>query len=321
MTPSGADTELRIALMLPCLDEELTLAKVIRDFRSAIPNLEVYVFDNGSTDRSVDIAHAEKVTVVKVSQRGKGNVVQKMFELVEADVYIMADSDDTYDASAAMTLIQPIVDGDADMVVATRLSDYSIRAFRKFHHIGNQLILGLINLIFEGNLSDACSGYRVMSDYFVRNIPLLRGGFEVETELTVYSLMNGFTIKEIPVPYRNRPKNSFSKLNTYRDGYKILKTIARLGCELKPFPFLSIPSVFCFVAAVLLSVIEEPQAAFFSNFLSLLSVSLLASGLVLNALTAKLSELQVLDRRRAQQKRVCSLPQKRKKSGPMSLAS
>ncbi|MFM8315525.1 MAG: glycosyltransferase family 2 protein, partial [Deltaproteobacteria bacterium] len=177
---------LKIALLLPCLNEELTLAQVIRDFRAEIPFLEIYVFDNGSTDRSREIALEEGAKVILVPRRGKGNVVRRMFEAVEADIYIMVDSDSTYDPKGIWKLLAPVLSGQAEMTVGSRVAESS-GAYRKFHQLGNQVIIRLINSIFNSSFTDICSGYRVMTHYFVKNIPLLRKGFEVETELTVYS--------------------------------------------------------------------------------------------------------------------------------------
>src|SRR4051812_38257250 len=164
---------LRVALMLPCLNEELTIAKVIRDFRAELPSIEVYVFDNHSTDRSAAIAKAEGAKVIRVWQRGKGYVVRKMFEAVEADIYVMVDSDDTYDATGLGALIEPLLEEEADMVVASRLTDHSTSAFRKFHRFGNALIIRLINFIFRSSMTDICSGYRAMSRHFVKNVPFM----------------------------------------------------------------------------------------------------------------------------------------------------
>ena len=223
----------KIAVLLPCLNEEPTLGKVIRDFKKQLPMATVYVFDNGSTDRSPQIALENGAELIPVSQRGKGHVVRKMFEAVEADIYVMVDSDDTYDSTRVWDLISPVLDQGMEMTVGSRIAEEQ-SAFRKFHRLGNALIMNLINLLFKSDFTDICSGYRVMSRYFVKNIPLLRDGFEVETELTVYSLINGFSVKEIPLPYGSRPANSFSKLRTFSDGYKVILTIVWLLRDTRP---------------------------------------------------------------------------------------
>lgn len=287
----------KIALMLPCLNEELTLSKVIREFRAEIPAIDVYVFDNGSTDRSREIASAEGAHVVLVPQKGKGHVVRKMFEVVEADFYIMVDSDDTYDAKGIHTLLSPLLRGEADMIVGARLQDFSLKAFRKFHRFGNYLIIKLINFIFGSSLTDICSGYRVMTRNFVKNIPFLRHGFEIETELTVYSLINGFHIKEVALAYRHRPPNSYSKLRTFSDGYKVLLTIVWLARDLRPLLFFATLSLICFFLGTV------PAALFLSQLPTLkigslfLSISLMMTGLILNTLHVRFQELQALGRR------------------------
>lgn len=286
----------KIALLLPCLNEELTLAKVIRDFRKAVPGIEVYVFDNGSTDRSAEIARNENTHLVQVPLRGKGNVVRKMFETVEADIYIMVDSDDTYDASRVWELINPVLSSGVDMAVGSRVSD-EVKAFRKFHRFGNALIMNLINFLFRSSFQDICSGYRVMSKYFVRNIPLLRDGFEVETELTVYSLINGFSVKEVPLPYGSRPENSFSKLRTFSDGYKVLLTIIWLLRDTRPLLFFSLISLGLVFGGVIPLRFGQTDNLFLTLVLSFLSIAVFSTGLVLNTINVKFSELQVLNKR------------------------
>ncbi|NBX69342.1 MAG: glycosyltransferase [Proteobacteria bacterium] len=287
---------LKIALLLPCLNEELTLAKVIRDFRSEIPHLDIYVFDNGSTDRSRAIAYAEGAEVVVVPRRGKGNVVRRMFEAVEADIYIMVDSDATYDPKGVWKLLAPVVYGEAEMAVGSRVADSS-GAYRKFHQFGNQLIIRMINTIFNSSFTDICSGYRVMSHYFVKNIPLLRKGFEVETELTVYSLMNEFQVVEIPLRYGERPENSHSKLKTFSDGYKVLLTIVWLMRDLRPLLFFSLVSLVLAISGAVAMESIFPNNIFCQMLVAVAAVGLLTTGLILNTLNVKFSELQVLYRR------------------------
>ena len=289
-------SQLKIALLLPCLNEELTLAKVIRDFRTEIPHLDVYVFDNGSTDRSREIAYAEGANVVVVPRKGKGNVVRRMFEVVEADLYIMVDSDGTYDAKGVWKLFAPVLGGEAEMVVGSRVAE-SKGAYRKFHQLGNQLIIRLINTIFHSYFTDICSGYRVMTHYFVKNIPLLRKGFEVETELTVYSLINEFNVIEVPLAYGERPENSHSKLRTFSDGYKVLLTIVWLMRDLRPLLFFGLASALLVLFGGVLSQSLFPNNFFFQMLNAVLAVGLITTGLVLNTLNVKFSELQVLYRR------------------------
>ncbi|MFM8268962.1 MAG: glycosyltransferase family 2 protein [Pseudomonadota bacterium] len=286
-----------IAILLPCLNEEPTLAKVIRDFKKQIPQADVYVFDNGSTDRSVEIAKQERAHVIHVPQRGKGNVVRRMFEAVEADVYVMVDSDDTYDASRVWELINPVLNEGVDMTVGSRVAEAE-SAYRKFHRFGNALIINLINILFKSSFTDICSGYRAMSRNYVKNIPLLRDGFEVETELTVYSLINGFSVREVPLPYGSRPENSFSKLRTFSDGYKVVLTIVWLVRDTRPLLFFTLLSLVTFFGGALPLYLAEATGLFVPLVLSFLSIAVFSTGLVLNTINVKFSELQVLARRR-----------------------
>ncbi len=289
--------DLRLAVVLPCFNEELTLAKVIEDFRAQLPTAIIYVFDNGSTDRSAQIAKANGAIVKKVPQRGKGHVVRSMFENVDADIFVLVDSDDTYDAKGIGKLIEPVLSGEVDMMVASRLTDYSDGAFRRFHRLGNQLIQKLINILFRSQLTDICSGYRVMSKRFVKNIPLLRDGFEVETELTVHSLIYGFTVKEIPLPYRLRPPNSQSKLHTLRDGYRVLLTIVGLARDLRPLLFFATLGVILFFGVTLPMAHWWPENSFLLTTFTVLSVGLLLTGLVLNTINVRFAEIQALLRK------------------------
>lgn len=289
-------SHLKIALLLPCLNEELTLAKVIRDFKAEIPHIDVYVFDNGSTDRSREIAFGEGAKVVVVPRKGKGNVVRRMFEVIESDLYVMVDSDATYDAKGIWKLMEPILSGDAEMTVGSRVAQSS-GAYRKFHQFGNQLIIQLINTIFNSSFTDICSGYRVMTHYFVKNIPLLRKGFEVETELTVYSLINEFNVIEIPLSYGERPENSHSKLRTFADGYKVLLTIVWLMRDLRPLMFFGVASLFLVLGGGIVTKFLLPSNLFIQMLIAVLAVGLVTTGLILNTLNVKFSELQNLYRR------------------------
>ena len=281
----------RIAIMLPCLNEEATLAKVIRDFGRLYPETDIYVFDNGSTDKSAEIAKREGAILVPVPRKGKGNVVRRMFELVEADVYVMVDSDDTYDPTCLPKLVDPLLSGHADMVVATRLEDHTKDAFRRLHRFGNRFFLILINTVFGSHLTDIFSGYRSMSRYLVKNIPLFRDGFEIETELTIYSLINGFTIQEIRAPYKERPANSHSKLKTFSDGYKILLSVVWLLRDLRPLVF------FGGLATTFLCLSLISTSNFQSLFLTIIAAGFGTIGLTLNTMNVKFAELQMIQRR------------------------
>ena len=228
----------KVAVLLPCYNEEMTIAKVIADFRKALPDAEIYVYDNNSTDRSRELAAEAGAAVRSVPQQGKGYVVRKMFQEIEADCYLMVDSDDTYPAEAAPDLIRDILAGEMDMVTGDRLSTtyYNVNP-RKFHNFGNSLVCFLIRLLFRHKVSDVMTGYRAFSRRFVKNCPILCSGFELETEMTLFALDRRLPFREIPVTYRDRPAGSVSKLNTYRDGFRVLKTIFLLLSNYRPMFF------------------------------------------------------------------------------------
>ena len=227
----------QVVVLIPCLNEEITIAKVIGDFKQVLPDAEIIVFDNNSTDRTAEVARQSGARVVSELRPGKGRVVQSMFRKIEADYYIMVDGDDTYAADRALALLDPLIQGQADMTVATRLEEYSGKSFRPLHVFGNNLVRSLVNWIFSCKLKDIMSGYRGMTAEIVRCVPVLSSGFEVETELTIRTLDYGFTIVEIPVPYRERPEGSFSKLHTFRDGARVIREIVSIARAYKPLTF------------------------------------------------------------------------------------
>lgn len=231
----------KIVVMIPCLNEEKTIGDVINDFRKELPGAEIYVFDNASTDSSAEIARKAGANVVSVSRRGKGNVIRTMFKTLDADIYVMADGDGTYSASSVHSLITPIADHGADMVIGDRLSStYFDENKRPFHNTGNRLVRRLINWIFNSDTHDLLSGYRAFSRRFVKSVALQSKGFEIETELTVAAIVNDFNIEEVAVGYKDRASGSKSKLNTYSDGILILSTILKLFRDYKPMLFFSI---------------------------------------------------------------------------------
>lgn len=227
-----------MAVILPCYNEEITIAKVVREFKEALPSSEVYVFDNNSTDKTAEHATQAGAIVVKSPRQGKGNVVRHMFDEVKADIYIMCDGDDTYPVNAVHDLIRLLDSGRADMVVGLRGS-YSKASFRRFHTFGNRLVAVLISKLFNTKLKDILSGYRIFSRDFVESVSLTSTGFEIETELTLQTLSRGLSIKELPINYGERPEGSSSKLNTFSDGYRILKSILILFKDYKPLIFFS----------------------------------------------------------------------------------
>ncbi len=231
-----------VAVLIPCLNEEVTIGKVVRDFEEALPGAGIFVFDNRSTDRTAAVARSAGAQVIFAPRRGKGNVVRQMFAEVDADLYLMVDGDGTYPASFAPRLIAEYEKGGVDMVVGVRMSAFREKSFRRFHLLGNRLVAGLISYLFSAKVSDVLSGYRVFSRDFVKSVPLRSQGFEIETEMTLQALAKGFPIREIPIEYGERPEGSFSKLNTFSDGFLILKAIAMVFKDYKPLAFFSLLS-------------------------------------------------------------------------------
>ena len=227
----------KIVILIPCLNEEITIGKVIHDFQDAIPEAKIIVFDNNSTDRTAAITRECGAEVIPESRPGKGHVVASMFRKVDADYYVIVDGDDTYSAEHVRKLLEPVMKEQADMAVAVRLAEYTATSFRPLHVFGNNLVRRLVNWIFKSNLADIMSGYRVFSRELVQSIPILSSGFEVETEMTIRILDYGFRIKEVPLPYRERPEGSVSKLRTFHDGFRVLAEIARIAKAYKPFTF------------------------------------------------------------------------------------
>jgi glycosyltransferase involved in cell wall biosynthesis len=240
---------LSVALVVPCRNEELTIGRVVRDFKSAMPALEVFVFDNNSSDRTAAVALAAGANVISVPLRGKGNVVRRMFADVEADIFVLVDGDSTYDAASVTLLVDKLIDERLDMVVGCRQATGDAGAYRRGHEFGNWLLTRSVSLIFGGSFSDMLSGYRVFTRRFAKSFPALSRGFEIETELTVHALELRMPFGEAPTPYGTRPEGSTSKLSTYRDGWRILKTIARLYVAERPLAFYAL----CAAAMALIS--------------------------------------------------------------------
>lgn len=292
----------KIAVLIPCYNEEITIAKVITDLRKNVPEALIYVFDNNSIDGTAERAIAAGAVVIKEIKQGKGFVVQSMFSKIDADIYIMVDGDDTYDLSFLAAMVALIKNEQADMVVGNRLKTYTEKSFRRFHNFGNHLVKSLVNLLFHCKLRDIMSGLRVMNKDFVKNINLMTCGFEVETEMTIKALQNKYVVKEIDINYRERPQGSFSKLNTFKDGFRVLKTIFLIFKDYKPLLFFSILSgltfVFSFVAALIVIVefintkyITHVPLAILASGAMLFSLILLAIGIVLDAINKRFGEL------------------------------
>lgn len=233
----------KIAVLIPCYNESQTIEKVVKDYREALPEAEIYVYDNNSTDGTDKIAKDAGAIVRYEYRQGKGNVIRSMFRDIEAECYLMIDGDDTYPADSAKKMCELVLKKKADMVIGDRLSStYFIENKRLFHNFGNRLVRNLINQLFRSNVKDIMTGYRAFSYLFVKTFPILSKGFEIETEMTIHALDKNFCIIELPVEYRDRPEGSESKLNTLCDGMKVLKTIAGLFRDYKPLMFFSFVS-------------------------------------------------------------------------------
>jgi len=293
-------------VLLPCHNEEATIGGVIDDVRTACRNAEIVVFDNISTDRSAAIAESKNVRVVRVSRRGKGNVVRAMFKKVEADVYVMLDADATYPADRIPDLIKPVLDGTSDMVVGVRLGSPQAGAFRRFHHAGNLLLCRVINLIWGARLTDVLSGYRAFTAEVARILPVVSSGFEVETEMTVQALFYNMTISEVDIEYRARPEGSFSKLRSYRDGFAIFLQVVHLLRAYKPLTTFGGLGLVCFGLALLIGLpaslvpdLSRPAiASVLAETLILLGGLLVSTGLILHTLNFRVKELHSVITRR-----------------------
>ena len=231
----------KIAVLIPCYNEALTVQKVVTDFRRALPEAVIYVYDNNSTDSTAELAAAAGAVVRHEYQQGKGNVIRRMFREVDATAYILVDGDDTYPAEAAPRMVRAVTEHQADMVVGDRLSStYYTQNKRPFHNFGNDLVRFCTNNLFGGQIKDIMTGYRAFSYQFVKTYPVLSRGFEIETEMTIHALHRHMQVDNVIIEYRDRPEGSESKLNTFSDGFKVLGTIARLYKNYRPFQFFGI---------------------------------------------------------------------------------
>ncbi|MCR5545732.1 MAG: glycosyltransferase [Lachnospiraceae bacterium] len=231
----------KIAVLIPCYNESVTIEKVVNDYKKALPEASIYVYDNNSSDHTDEIARAAGAIVRYEPKQGKGNVIRSMFQQIDADCYLMIDGDDTYPAENARQMCDYVLNHGVDMVIGDRLSStYFTENKRPFHNFGNVLVRKLINGLFKSNVNDIMTGYRAFSRTFVKSFPILSKGFEIETEMTIHALDKNFNLKEIPVTYRDRPEGSESKLNTFSDGFKVLHTIATLCRDYKPMFFFTI---------------------------------------------------------------------------------
>jgi glycosyltransferase involved in cell wall biosynthesis len=230
-----------IAVIIPCYNEAKTVVQVVESYKQHLPEADIYVYDNNSTDDTVSFAHAAGAIVRKETRQGKGNVIRTMFRDIVADCYLIVDGDDTYPADAARAMCDAVLNDGADMVVGDRLSStYFTENKRPFHNTGNVLVRKLVNMFFKGDIKDIMTGYRAFSPLFVKSFPVLSKGFEIETEMTIHALDKNLNIVSIPIDYRDRPKGSESKLNTFSDGFKVLFTIFKLYKDYRPLPFFSL---------------------------------------------------------------------------------
>lgn len=238
----------KIAVLIPCYNEEKAIGKVVRDFKAALPEAVIYVYDNNSTDRTSEIAKREGAVVRYEYQQGKGNVIRRMFREIDAQCYIMTDGDDTYPAEFAPEMCRKVLEKNVDMVVGDRLSStYFEENKRPFHNFGNSIVRASINTIFKSDIKDIMTGYRAFSYNFVKTFPVLSKGFEIETEMTIHTVEKNMLCENVVIRYRDRSPGSESKLNTYSDGFKVIKTIIRLFKNYKPFAFFSLLALVLFI--------------------------------------------------------------------------
>ncbi len=245
----------KIAVLIPCYNESKTIEKVVKDYKKALPDADIYVYDNNSKDGTDEIAKKAGAIVKYEYKQGKGNVIRSMFRDIDADCYLMIDGDDTYPAENAKEMCDLVLAGKADMVIGDRLSStYFTENKRPFHNFGNRIVRFLINKLFKNNVKDIMTGYRAFSYEFVKGFPVLSKGFEIETEMTIHAVDKNFKLVEIPVTYRDRPEGSVSKLNTYSDGFKVLKTIMTLFKEYRPALFFNIFALLFLVICLILGI-------------------------------------------------------------------
>lgn len=270
----------KIAVLIPCYNEAKTIAKVVADYRKALPEAVIYVYDNNSKDDTARLAEDSGAVVRHEFRQGKGNVIRSMFRQIDAECYLMIDGDDTYPSEDARRMCDLVLQKGVDMVIGDRLSStYFTENKRPFHNLGNRLVRGLINYLFESNVKDIMTGYRAFSFDFVKHFPVLSRGFEIETEMTIHALDKNFLLEEIPVQYKDRPEGSVSKLNTYSDGAKVLMTIFRLFRDYQPLRFFTICSVILWIIALLMFVpvfVEYLQTGLVPRFPTLIVSTVIA---------------------------------------------
>jgi len=297
-------TDFKTAILIPCHNEEITVGKVIDGLRNQVPSATIYVFDNCSTDSTASIAKEHGAVVIKEPRLGKGFVVESMFSRIDADIYLMIDGDDTYPAEYACKLLEPVLNGNADMVVGARLANYQDKSFRPLHVFGNNLICKLVNWMGRANLTDIMSGYRAFSRRVVEKIPVVSAGFEVETEMTIQMLYHKMKITEVQVSYRPRPADSKSKLNLWRDGFCVLWKVFSLFRAFKPLTFFGSIGLILLLAGLLAGLVpindyitnpdhyvRHVPLAILATGLTILSAGCFFLGILLHAVNWRLREL------------------------------
>ena len=293
------ETNKKIAVLIPCYNESKTIEKVVKDYKKALPEADIYVYDNNSKDHTDEIAKKAGAIVKYEYRQGKGNVIRSMFRDIDADCYLMIDGDDTYPAENAREMCDLVLNGRADMVIGDRLSStYFTENKRPFHNFGNRIVRLLINKLFSNHIKDIMTGYRAFSYDFVKGFPVLSKGFEIETEMTIHAVDKNYKLVEMPVTYRDRPEGSVSKLNTYSDGMKVLKTIAVLFKEYKPMGFFGLISLLLVLISLIFLI--PPFAGYFATgevakfpslivgcFIFLTSILSLMCGIILQVIVKK----------------------------------
>ncbi len=303
---TGADhlARHRVAVLVPCFNEETAIAKVVADFRACLPEATIYVYDNNSTDRTAEIARQAGAQVRREVRQGKGHVVRRMFADIEADIYVLVDGDATYDAPSAPRMVSELIDKRCDMVVGARV-EREDAAYRRGHRFGNRILTGFVAQVFGRAFTDILSGYRVFSRRFVKSFPVLSGGFEIETELTIHALELDLPVGELPTPYYARPEGSASKLNTWRDGFRILWTILRLYRSERPLNFFSAVGTSLAIMSIGFAIpifttylregtVPRLPTAVLSTGLMLLACLAISAGLVLDTVTRGRREVKLL---------------------------
>ncbi|AMP62154.1 MULTISPECIES: glycosyltransferase family 2 protein [Enterococcus] len=285
----------KIAVLIPCYNEEATISTVIADFKRELPEADIYVYDNNSTDRTYELAFQGGAIVKKEPRQGKGNVIRQMFFDIDADYYLMVDGDDTYPAEAVHGLLEKLRSGEADMVIGDRLSNgtYFDENKRPFHDFGNNLVRNTITRMYKTKILDVMTGYRGFNRIFVKSFPIMSSGFQIETELTIHALDKKFKFVEIPIDYRDRPEGSESKLNTFSDGFKVIMMIIKMFKDYKPLLFFGIWTIFFFLFGLVtgIPVIREYML---TSFITRIPSAILSTGLMTLALLSLVTGL-ILD--------------------------